>query len=76
MDYLLVIVPFVNGESHLSRFSVFRAGVGVAVVFREQIHVVKDETFKAFHQLRLIEANVHQHASVEWRAVCDVWCTV
>lgn len=70
---ILVMVQVVDGEGHLPRPAVLRAGVRIGVVFRQQIHVVKDETLEFhLHQLLgLVEANVHQHAAVERRiTVC------
>lgn len=69
---ILVMVQVVDGEGHLPRPAVLRAGVRIGVVLRQQIHVVKDDTLEFLHQLlSLVEANVHQHSAVERRiTVC------
>lgn len=66
-----VIIPIIDGKGHLSWFAVIWTRVRVAVILRQEIDVVKDETFKLIlQQQSLFEANVKQHSSVERRTVC------
>ena len=60
---VVLVFEGVDGDGHVP--GLLRARVNVAVVFRDEIDIVKDEALEIILAQRLGSPNVHQHGSIE-----------
>ena len=61
----LLVVPFIHSSGHVAGH--LGAGVEVAVVLRDQVHVMEDEALDVPQTQRLHRPDVQQHAAIERR---------
>ena len=59
----LLVVPFIHSSGHVAGHP--GAGVEVAVVLRDQVHVMEDEALDVPQTQRLHRPDVQQHAAIE-----------
>ena len=55
----------VDDERHVTWFANFRTRINIAVIFWQNVNIVKDETIERVETLGFDEADIEQHAAIK-----------